>query len=198
MTDHEEASDAQLRKAFRALGRELDLDDPAPIPLAGRGLSSRRRLGIVVAAGVIAASAVVVTALVGSQHSDTPSTPPAGVSDTRFEAIACAKQILVGRATNVRPGKATGRVTVTFTVEQWIKPAQGPTTVTFADTLDPRITGEFPAWDLDLERLLFVPKSDDELIAQFTDQYTDPAPIIALVKKELAQGLRTPCPSTSQ
>ena len=194
MTENTETSDQTLKAAFMTLSRELALDDAAPTPLDRHRPTTGHRMRFVAAAAAVAACVLAAVAVVRSSNDSISDSPRAGVSDSRFEQIACAKQIVVGKTVKVIAGSTEGRLTVTFRVDEWIKPAEGPQTLKFVDIPDPRIDGEFPAWDLDLRRLLYVPRSDDEIVAQVTDQYTDPEPIIALVKEELPQGIKTSCP----
>ena len=120
----------------------------------------------------------------------------------RFEAISCAKQIVVGRADRVEDGQKKDTVTVTVDVEEWIKPADGPTVLVLKDIVDPDNFGGEP-WKIGGRRLLYVPEPGD---LRFTPAEVGQTGLgldggkslddsIQGTKTELAQGLRTTCPS---
>lgn len=98
--------------------------------------------------------------------------------------------------------RAVWLVTVTVDVEEWIKPADGPTVLVLKDIVDPGNFGGEP-WKIGGRRLLYVPEPGD---LRFTPAEVGQTGLgldggkslddsIQGTKTELAQGLRTTCPS---
>jgi hypothetical protein len=147
--------------------------------------------------GILVVLAFVVRAFAdgdGGASSRWPAQDP-DVGMSRYQEIACADQIVVGRTTGVVPGSTEGTKTVTFAVQEWIKPASGPATITLKDTPDPTVDGEAPDWSLPFKRLLFVPAAQGEMVGQYTDQAISIDPQVAQVRKDLPKGLAATCPS---
>jgi hypothetical protein len=147
-----------------------------------------------IAAGAAAVAALVLGLVITSPASKDRE-PSGGSGPSLYETIACARQILVGRTVSVRPGSRDGLQTVVFEVEEWIKPAEGPATITLVDTVDTEAVEMYPAWGLEMRRLLFVPLSGRGLIEQITEQQGGVDRFARSLKRSLPRGLRTECPA---
>lgn len=201
MTEPLEHEEAKMRHALQLLTEALELEVPTlgSVHVASLSIHPSRRRWLQGLTG-IAAVLLVGVGLAALISQDTKTSKPAASGKAltnRFEAIACAKQIVVGKTVSVEPGSVAGTETVTFRVAEWIKPATGPAQLKFVDTPDATTNGQYPAWDTDLRRLLYVPWDEEEIISQLTDQYEDLDPIILSVKQELPKGLATECPLPS-
>ncbi len=89
------------------------------------------------AAGLAAAAAIAGGVLLGPhtdqthQTGDVSSRAAGDRSLNRQENIACSRFMFVGDVTSVRAGPGRNRVTVTARVNDWVKPASGPKSITF-------------------------------------------------------------------
>lgn len=164
-----------------------------------------RRFAVPLAGGLLVAFVgfTAVTIAVGNDGADGPLDGDRNLL-TRYGAIACAKQIVVGQAATVTAGEEDGTLDVTITVDEWVKPARGPSTIELSGIVVPETIGQ-PSWEVGARRLLFVPQPGD---LRFTPAEVSQTGMgtnggstleagLRAVRSELEQGLRTPCPSVS-
>ncbi|MFL1381419.1 MULTISPECIES: hypothetical protein [unclassified Nocardiopsis] len=165
MADSPEGPEEQrLRRAFQLIGEEAGrVDAPA-----------RRRRPLVVAALAVAAAVcvgVVAVNVLGDSATVSPEgqeTGGAGQGQTELEAVSCARVIVQGEITAIEKGKEQGSgefeqyeesdtVTLTITVQEWIKPGSGDSTVRVT-VLDPAYVDPADALTTGTDILIVVPQ----------------------------------------
>lgn len=99
----------------------------------------RRRRAVLLAGGAAAAVAVFGVALASDDpaaNGRSADRNPSGGAD-RYEAwVACSRYIVVGDVTAVRKAPTKGRVVLSLTAQDWLKPSHGRAAVDL-EVLDP-------------------------------------------------------------
>lgn len=135
------------------IGEEAARDEPPQETTPSRSGHPWWRRRPAIAAGALTAAAVVCAAVVagiGGAENGAPRSPTAlrpsdssegGNGITYAQGIACSQTIVVGELLAVREAPERGRVIVTIDVQEWIKPASGPSQVNL-NVIDPRTYNE--------------------------------------------------------
>ncbi|MEU2245574.1 hypothetical protein [Streptomyces sp. NPDC019224] len=198
MSHETEGSEARLRKALTLIGDEVALPEP---PDEGHARRARLRRQAPAAAGALAAAAALAVGVLvfhpdrqgpSTSPSTQPSQPAAGEGQSRTEWIACATTIAIGDVVAVEPGTEQGRLTITFNVREWLKPAQGAEQIAI-DAVDPRIDGVQDPWEVGGHLLVVVPQRRDMAVDTFSGER------LGRFRAQVTQGLPdakgAPCPS---
>ncbi|MBC9714789.1 hypothetical protein H9Y04_19745 [Streptomyces sp. TRM66268-LWL] len=166
------------------------MDVPDSAVQAGRRRGRRFRGGGALTAGVLAFRTD------SQRSSPRPSAEQAekaaGKGQSREEWVVCATTIAVGDVVAVQPGAERGRLSVTFSVREWIKPAHGAQRIRI-DAVDPRTDGVQDPWEVGQHLLVVVPQRRDEAVSTFSGRRL--AEFRPHVEKGLLGAEGTPCPS---
>ncbi|WP_406454703.1 hypothetical protein OG782_25530 [Streptomyces sp. NBC_00876] len=198
MSHETEGSEARLRKALTLIGDEVALPEP---PKEGLARRARLRRQATVAAGALAAAAALAVGVLvfrpdqqgrSTSPSTQPSQPVAGEGQSRTEWIACATTIAIGDVVAVEPGTEKGRLTITFNVQEWLKPAGGADRIAI-DAVDPRIDGGQDPWEVGQHLLVVVPQRRDMVVDTFSGDRL--GRFLTPVKQGLPDAKGAPCPS---
>lgn len=157
-----EYDEDRLRRAMTMIGDEAARDDAAPAADARAPWWRRRSIaaGALLAAAAVSVGGLSLT-LGGGDPSQSPEADPGGQGQTLVEWVACARLIAEGDVVAVREAPEPGRVTVTFAVRDWIKPAQGDDQVTL-DVVDPTEAQVREPWTPGGPLLIVVPERHDQ------------------------------------
>ncbi|MCX4531709.1 hypothetical protein OHA79_35715 [Streptomyces sp. NBC_00841] len=136
------ADEDRIRLALGMIGAEAARDcadaDREPVPVGPRRPARRKYLPVLILAAVVAGVAVSYGAW--TDGSGTPSRRPAGreaEAGMTWEAVVpCTQVIAEGDVLSVRDAPESGRVILTFAVDDWLRPAQGRKRID-VDVLDP-------------------------------------------------------------
>ncbi|MGW3413933.1 hypothetical protein [Streptomyces sp. NPDC000888] len=114
-----------------------------------------------------------------------------GVGQTYAEGIACARLIVEGDVLDVRPAPQTGRVLLTFAVDDWIKPGRGRSTIEL-DLVDPTAAEAEEPFANGQHLLLVVPVRED--LEADVSSGTELTRMRKIIDSNWAEAARTECP----
>lgn len=165
MTGLTDSEENRLRLAFAMIGEEAGRVDPVEEPTPPRASRRHKATTIAALATAAAVSIGLLTITLGDPDTASPGggreAPDAqGQGQTLLEWVACGKTIAVGDVKAVSPSAKSGRVTVTFTVQDWIKPAHGKHEIDL-DVVDPTQARVREPWRVGQHRLIVVPQRRD-------------------------------------
>lgn len=192
MTEPTEHEERQLRLALRMIGDEANRPTPTPAPVTAPVPVRRRPYLIGAVAAGIAAVVVAGIALSGNGSGPTDADrADTGQGQTLLEWIACARTIAEGDITEVRDAPEKGRIVVSLTVQDWIKPTRGHERIQL-DLVDPAVAEVNAPLRAGQHVLIAVPTRKDLEADTFTGH------ALAKKRKEITAHLptarRTPCP----
>jgi hypothetical protein len=196
VTSQNEVDEAVVRHALRMIGDEAGRPDrdsvPAPEPIPLTKPRRRRRVVVASLAAAAAAACIAVTlSVMNGTSGNTPREAQNGGGQTLTEWIACAGTIAVGDVTGVRPS-SKGRISVAFTVQEWIKPSRGDSRITL-DLVDPRVAEARPPIEKGQRLLIIVPERPDQEASTFEGARL--AQYRSMITKALDSAERETCPS---
>jgi len=213
-----EADIERIRTALRTIGDQVGMSSAATIvespttahdrtsaptgdlaPVQRSRPRSRRWLPAT-AIGTVAAALIVWFA--GSQFgngvpANTPGTtrPSTGAPQAQLSyagAVACSRFVAEGKVITVKDGAKPGRVSVSFDVQRWYKPAREPGQVTF-DVPDPAAEGATPRWQPGEHLLVMVSTDPNVLMSTYPE--AEIAETRAQVEKALPEAAAIDCPT---
>ncbi|MGW3658564.1 hypothetical protein ACWD6R_23985 [Streptomyces sp. NPDC005151] len=168
------ADEDRIRLAFGMIGAEAARDsadadrEPVPAPVGPRRPARRKYLPALILAAVVAGIALSYGAW--TDGSGTPSRSPAGreaEAGMTWEAvIPCTRVIVEGDVVSVRDAPDSGRVILTFAVDDWLRPAQGRERID-VDVLDPAAEPGSARWKPGEHLLLVVYNFRDQQASYF-------------------------------
>ncbi|WP_405794492.1 hypothetical protein [Streptomyces sp. NBC_01506] len=199
MPELTEREERRLRAALELIGDAAAHPDPVrPVRRAPLARRRHRRLALAGAAllGAAALCTVLLTNVVGSgeraeEGSGRGSGSGSGIGQTAAEGIACARLIAEGDVLDVRPAPQTGRVLLTFAVDDWIKPAKGADTVEL-NLVDPAVAQVAEPFRKGQRLLLVVPVRDD--LEANASSGTELTRYRAVIEDNWAKASTTECP----
>ncbi|WP_329547050.1 hypothetical protein OG548_25260 [Streptomyces sp. NBC_01356] len=206
----------RLRAALALIGDAVAGPDPAaapgrrpdpvtpPAPSASpsrvrrpeRASHRRRRhalIGGALAVGVLCAALLTDGGWFRDTRSGTAgaAADEGGVGQTYAEGIACARLIVEGDVLDVRPAPRTGRVLLTFAVDDWIKPGRGRSTIEL-DLVDPTTAEVEEPFGKGQHLLLVVPVRED--LEADASSGTELTRMREIIDSNWAEAARTECP----
>ncbi|MEW1793757.1 hypothetical protein [Streptomyces niveus] len=199
MTGLTDSEEKRLRRALTLIGEEAGRVDLVAEPVRRR--ASQRRRGITVGALVAAVAAGIglLTLTLGDSNSASPgggdraaADAEGGQGQTLLEWVACGRTIAVGDVMAVKPSGQGGRLTVTFAVQDWIKPSQGEREIEL-DVVDPAVSRVREPWRVGQHLLIVVPQRRDLETDTFAD--AELAANQVSIEEALPTAAQTRCPA---
>ncbi|MFD3931784.1 hypothetical protein [Streptomyces sp. NPDC058614] len=169
---------------------------PSPVRPPERASHRRRRHALIdgaLAAAVLCAALLTNDGWFGDTRSGTAGRAEdgGGVGQTYAEGIACARLIVEGDVLDVRPAPRTGRVLLTFAVDDWIKPGRGGSTIEL-DLVDPSVAEVEEPFGEGRHLLLVVPVRED--LEADASSGTELTRMREIIDSNWAEAARTVCP----
>jgi hypothetical protein len=201
MTDPTDSEETRLRRAFALIAEEAGRPDtaatavsPEPSPRTSTAAHLprsrwRRRTALALAAAACAA-ALALTVVIAADDESATGPDTTGRGQTFPEALACAKAVVEGDLTSVRPA-GKGKVRVTVSVDRWFKPGAGPATARF-DLTDPAVADPAQAYAAGEHLLLLVPRRKGQIADTY--QGNKVRPMRDQITRTLPEADHTTCP----
>ena len=201
MTDRFDAEGDESRRAYVIIADEAAGDDAAGQHRTQARIGGHR----MVLGGVVGLAAAVVAVLAftvdwGSSgpgdaagSSEGPEGTAGGLGDgiTYVDYVACSRVIAEGEILRVRDAAQHDRVTVTLQVKEWIKPADGVSTVDLT-VVDPAVARVRPPFEERSHVLMVVPLQPDREADAFRGE--ELVYFRSVIDEALARAANAQCP----
>ncbi|MER7048390.1 hypothetical protein [Streptomyces jumonjinensis] len=201
MVQFTDAEEERLRAALRMIGEETGRAEESEKPpaLPNRVIWWRRRGA---AGGLLAAAAAAAIGLGIALDGDDSGGRSGTGGDAKLSTegwIACSQAMVEGDVVSVREAPQPGRVILTLTVTDWLKPDTGKKQADF-NVVDPERDGAYKRWKPG-ERLLIVisQERDEHVTAYGPDAYItshggpDIAEVRARIEKAMPKAVGMTC-----